>query len=218
MKKRRAARAVGAASDAGRTGEGAYYATRGDLADGVVTTIGHIDVTQEVYGHADGKIKPRVAAGSIGASTTAGLTSKGGEKVGFVIRLRLRRDCCAHDQADREKLPEELHNRGFVTITSNFRSIGKHNSSNEQYFSRDERLPCELWLRAPDCWFTTLGTAETSCRETHRPDSQSAISVDSSRDAGARSRNARRSFRNGGGDNESILRRLRVARASAGRG
>ena len=82
IKPRGAARAIGAATAAGQTGQRGHHASGRDLADRVVVGVGHIDVARRVHRHAGGNIEPRGAAGAIGAAMLPGQSGQRGHHAG----------------------------------------------------------------------------------------------------------------------------------------
>ena len=73
---------VGAANDAGGTGERGDYARGCDLADGVVVGIGHIDIARAVGSDAGRKIKARRRPGAVGAANAPCRPGKRGHHCG----------------------------------------------------------------------------------------------------------------------------------------
>src|SRR5262249_54987052 len=69
-----AARVVVSARRVGQAGDSAYHSGGRDLPDGVVASVGHIDVTRVVHGDALRFVEPRLAARAVVGAGASGQT------------------------------------------------------------------------------------------------------------------------------------------------
>jgi hypothetical protein len=78
----RPAIAIDVSSDAGQTGEGGDGSARGDLADGIVSTVGNINVTRVVHSQGERMIEAREGADSVRTAAAFRVAGESGDCAG----------------------------------------------------------------------------------------------------------------------------------------